>query len=104
MPQIPEDIEALNRKINVLKAKNAARNGREDKHTDLSRLSVGLRLGIELASGTVVGAAIGYMLDELFDFKFMMLLILTIFGGFAGMLNAYRYVKNLNAAEGEKRG
>lgn len=101
MSDIPEDIKALEEKIEALKTQKVQAEKTEDKHTEFSRLTTGLRMGVELASGTVVGAALGYVLDEIFDFKFIMLLIFTIFGGCAGMLNAYRYTKSLNAA-GEK--
>ena len=93
--EIPEDIKSLNEKISQLK-KSQSKEDRTDKHTDFSHMVRGMRMGVELASGTIVGAGIGYVLDEIFDFKFLMLLIFTILGGFAGMLNAYRYVKEIN--------
>lgn len=96
MDHIPNDIKALEEKISAMKEKKKQEEPIE-KHTGFSRVATGLRLGVELASGTVVGAALGYVLDELFDFKFLMLLIFTVFGGCAGMLNAYRYAKNINA-------
>lgn len=99
--EIPEDIKALNEKIE--KIKKTQQKEPTDKHSDFSHLYVGLRLGVELASGTIVGAAIGYLLDEVFDFKYIMLLIFTIFGGCAGMLNAYRYIKSINMDEEEGR-
>ncbi len=93
--EIPEDIKALNEKISQLK-KEQNKEDTIDKHTNFSHIARGMRMGVELASGTIVGAGMGYVLDEIFDFKFLMLLIFTILGGFAGMLNAYRYVKEIN--------
>lgn len=103
MADIPEDIKSLAEKIERIKTKKAASEP-EDKHSDLSRLSIGMKLGVELAAGTFVGVAIGYTLDEIFDFKFIMLLIFTLLGSFAGMLNAYRYAKNMEENDREKRG
>lgn len=100
--EIPEDIKELNEKIEKIK-KTQQQKEPTDKHSDFSHLYVGLRLGVELASGTIVGAAIGYLLDEVFDFKYIMLLIFTIFGGCAGMLNAYRYIKSINMDEEKGR-
>ncbi len=100
--QIPEDIKALDEKIAKAKLLKQQEEP-QSKHSDFSHLTMGLRLGVELASGTIVGAAIGYTLDEVFDFKYIMLLIFTIFGGCAGMLNAYRYIKSINTNE-EKEG
>lgn len=100
MSYIPNDIKALEEKISALNEKKKQEEPVE-KHTVFSRVATGLRLGVELASGTVVGAGLGYVLDELFDFKFLMLLIFTMFGGCAGMLNAYRYAKSINT-DGKK--
>lgn len=101
MPKnIPDDIKKMDEKIAKFK-KNMKQDPNADKEADVSGIFKGLRLGLEFASGTIIGAAIGYMLDELFDFQFIMLLIFTIFGGFAGMLNAYRYLKSLDENKGE---
>ncbi len=101
MQQIPEDIKTLEKKIAKIKNKTSEKENNENKHTNFSQIAIGLRLGVELASGTVIGAALGYMLNEIFDFKFVLLVIFTIFGGCAGMLNAYRYIKSLDK-DGEK--
>lgn len=96
--KIPEDIRHLEEQIKALKKQNGKKT--TEKAENVSQVFKGLRLGIEFASGTIVGAAIGYMLDELFDFQFIMLLIFTILGGFAGMLNAYRYIKSTDENKG----
>lgn len=95
---IPEDLKQMERRIAALK-KQYGKEDKDKKAEEASQLFVGLRLGVEFASGGIIGAAIGYMLDELFDFRFVMLLIFTILGGFAGMLNAYRYMKSLEKKE-----
>ena len=102
MQKIPSDLEEINRRISALKEKKENSTAKTDK-IEVNNIFMGLRLGVEIASGTIVGAAIGYMLDEIFDFKFILLLTLTVMGFFAGMLNAYRYVKQLDE-EAEKKG
>ncbi len=99
MPKgIPEDLKKIDERIAALK--HRYKNEETDKKAeDVSQIFIGLRLGIEFASGTIIGAAIGYILDELFDFQFIMLLIFTMLGGFAGLLNAYRYMKSLDKEE-----
>ena len=57
---------------------------------------MGLNIAIELVSGTFVGLSIGYILDELFDFDSIFLIIFTIMGGLAGLLNVTRYIKSSN--------
>jgi ATP synthase protein I len=57
--------------------------------------SQAMRICIELVSGVIVGASIGYILDEVFDFRFIFLLTFTILGGAAGIINVIRYVGNI---------
>ncbi len=95
MPKkVPEDIKEMERRISALKHQQNL-NDADKKEENIAGIFKGLRLGLEFASGTIVGAGIGYILDEVFDFQCVMLLIFTILGGFAGMLNAYRYMKSL---------
>lgn len=98
MQNVPEDIEDLNKRIEELKNKQ----NKNLEQTHYSKVFLGFQLGVEFASGPIVGAAIGYMLDDLFDTKSIIMLTLTVFGGFAGVLNAYRYVKNLDKLDEER--
>ena len=95
--KIPEDIKKMEERISALKQQKMA--DADEKAENVAGIFKGLRMGLEFASGTIVGAGMGYILDEMFDFQFVMLLIFTILGGFAGMLNAYRYLKNLDEHE-----
>ena len=96
MQKIPEDIKSIDERISKLK-KNYANRNREDKHTEFSHLAVGLQVAIEIVSASFVGAAIGYLMDKIFDFDFIFLVLLTILGGIAGFINVIRYVKQVNA-------
>jgi len=58
---------------------------------------MGLQIAIELVSGTIVGMGIGYLLDKIFAFNFIFLVLFTILGGVAGIINVVRYVKQVNA-------
>lgn len=93
MHESPRDIDEIEKKISVLKEKQ---NTEIKKHTNLSQGSMGLNIAIELVSGTFVGLSIGYILDELFDFDSIFLIIFTIMGGLAGLLNVTRYIKSSN--------
>lgn len=99
MALIPEDIKQIDRRIKKVKEKKGNKKKQPD---DFAKVSVGIQLGIEFLSGTFVGAAIGYMLDEVFDMKFLLLLIFTVLGSFAGVLNAYRYAEKLNIEENKE--
>ncbi len=99
MKKIPEDIKQMDKRIRKLKAKeNLARKGQQE--TDYSRASkIGFRIGTELISGVLVGGAIGYLLDKIFETRPILLIIFLFLGGIAGFLNVYRFVKSIENQE-----
>ncbi len=99
MKKIPEDIKQMDERIRKLKAKeNLARKGQQE--TDYSRASkIGFRIGTELISGVLVGGAIGYLLDKIFETRPILLIIFLFLGGIAGFLNVYRFVKSIENQE-----
>lgn len=90
MPQ-QDEIKALDEKIKKMKQKTIIG---VNKNTKISQTSKAINVVVELVSGVVVGFAIGYTLNEIFDFGKMFLIIFTILGGFAGMFNLSRYLNN----------
>jgi F0F1-type ATP synthase assembly protein I len=68
----------------------------DKKHTSVSLNTQAVRICIELISGVIVGSSIGYILDEVFDFRFILLLVFTILGGAAGITNAVRYIHSID--------
>lgn len=93
MSKMPDDIKEMNARI--LKAKKNIGIGShksENQNGFNSQVFLLFQLVIEIVSGTFVGAALGYILDDIFDFRYLFLLIFTIFGSFAGILNAHRYL------------
>ena len=65
-----------------------------------SGLAFGMRIGVEFASGTVVGFLMGFGIDKYFNTTPWFLLIFTLLGFCAGMLNVYRAVNNLDEGIG----
>lgn len=103
MQQIPDDIKEMKERIAAVKEKSAQQKAGKAKHTDFSQTSIALQVAIELVSGTFVGASIGYILDEVFDTKFIFLLIFIIFGSLAGLVNVARYLKKADADEKKEK-
>ncbi|MGV3279172.1 AtpZ/AtpI family protein [Rickettsiales bacterium LUAb2] len=50
-------------------------------------------IGLEFSSGIIVGVAIGWILDKIFNTAPIFIIILLFFGFVAGIINVYRYVK-----------
>lgn len=69
----------------------------------MSGLAFGMRIGLEFMSGTVVGFLMGWGLDTYFNATPWFLLIFTLLGFCAGMLNVYRSVNNIDEGIGINR-
>lgn len=93
MTQKPDDIKQLEKRIAELKRKEAAAR-KEQPESEYARASkAGFRVATELISAVIVGAAIGYLLDDWFGTKPWLMVAFLLTGGAAGMLNVYRFVQ-----------
>lgn len=94
MKRTPNDIKELEERIASLQSKEAEL--RKDKpESEINFASkAGFRISVELFSGVMVGAAIGYLLDEFLTSKPWMLILFMFLGGGAGILNVYRFAKD----------
>lgn len=94
MNKIPEDIKLIDERIKKLKAKEAIARKDNPQSEFAYATKTGMRVGTELVSGVIVGAALGYVLDRFFETKPLLLIIFLFLGGVAGFLNVYRFVKS----------
>jgi len=67
-------------------------------------MGLAFRLGTELVVATMIGALMGYAIDEYFDTKPWVLLVGLIFGGAAGCLTVYRTAMSLQSEEEDHNG
>lgn len=87
----PEDIKDINQRINDFKKTHlSSKHIPTEKQTDYSRTVTGFQISVELLSGVLIGAGIGYLLDDLFSTRPWLAAIFTILGGAAGVLNIYK--------------
>ena len=101
MKKIPDDLKSLEERINKQRAvEKAARKDRPESEFSYAT-KTGFRVGTELVSGVLVGAALGYFLDKLFDTQPVLLIVCLFFCGAAGFLNVYRFVKNEDRSKEE---
>lgn len=94
MKKIPDDIKQIEERIGKLKAAEAIARKDQTESEYAYAAKTGFRVGTELVSGVLVGAALGYFLDKVFATPPLLLIIFLFFGGAAGFLNVYRFVKN----------
>jgi len=90
--EIPKDIKEIDDRITAIKAKNINKVNKIPEKAEASPIVMVFQIAVEMVSGVFVGMGIGYILDEVFDFNYLFLLIFTIFGGMAGILNVSRYL------------
>lgn len=57
-----------------------------------SALSVGLRVGVEMVSALIVGAALGYWLDRWLHTSPLLLSVFVLLGGAGGVANVWRLI------------
>lgn len=100
MKKMPQDVKQINNRIKKLRSfeKRVQKDPTETKF--VYAYQIGTRIGTELVSGVLVGAGLGYILDKVFDTAPVLLILFLIFGGAAGFLNVYRFVKKEEARKG----
>lgn len=91
--QKPADFTDLENKIDSFKQKTKPEESQTSFGRSYSSSLMGFQLSVELLAGVLLGACIGYFLDLLFNTRPVILSILTILGGCAGVLNIYRSSK-----------
>ncbi len=89
----PDDIDALDKQIKKFKQKERLNKIDEQKEPEYSSAATGFQISTELLAGVAIGAAIGYVFDNVFNSAPWCLAIFTILGGVAGMLNIYKTFK-----------
>lgn len=102
MKKLPKDISELDARIQAAKSqKKSAVSHKYSKRALLVQNA--LQVSIEFVSPVFIGVCMGYMLDKWFDTRALFMLIMTIFGCVAGILNLYRTAqsieKNLDGSE-----
>jgi ATP synthase protein I len=65
-----------------------------------SGIAMGMRISVEFVAGVAVGVGIGWGLDHLLGTKPLLMVLFLLLGGGAGVMNAYRAAKGLDATVG----
>ena len=93
-------MSTLNKKKNLSKRIDIALAKKEYKQTfkNTDSLNIYYRVGTELLAGFLIGAGIGWTLDQWVNTTPLFLIIFFILGGVAGMYNLWRVLtgKGLN--------
>ncbi len=92
------DLEDLKTRLKIAKSKL---QNDETKKTDKKGIFLGnaFKLGTELVAAVVVGTIIGFILDNWFDTKPILIIVFFIFGAAAGMVNVFKAAKKMQKDE-----
>jgi F0F1-type ATP synthase assembly protein I len=86
---LEEDIHKFQRKTNVPKTTPEQSQG----------MRAALRMGLELASGVLVGAGVGILLDTWFGTSPILCIICFLLGAGGGFLTIYRTMQQMDGGE-----
>lgn len=94
-PDSGSSMQDFDRRLKAAKQKHEPKRSAENSPRDMSGVGVGLRIAVDLVAGVAVGVGIGWGLDNWLETKPWFLLLFTILGFCAGMLNVYRTARQL---------
>lgn len=94
-PDSGSSMQDLDRRLKAAKKKHEPKRPVGDSSRDMSGVGVGLRIAVDLVAGVAAGVGIGWYLDSVLETKPWLLLLFTIIGFCAGLLNVYRTARQL---------
>ncbi len=89
------DLEDFKTRLKIAKSK--LQNEESEKKGVF--LGNAFKLGTELIAAVIVGTIIGFILDNWFDTKPLLIIIFFLFGSAAGILNIFRAAKKMQKDE-----
>ena len=88
------DLEDLKTRLKIAKSKL-----QKDKTQNADKKGIFLgnafKLGTELVAAVIVGTIIGFILDNWFDTKPILIIVFFLFGAIAGIVNVIRAAKKM---------
>ncbi len=89
-----KNLKEISTRLEIAK-KKIKKNGRKKGDTNAASIGKALKISTELVAAVVVGTTIGYILDNWFDTKPLLIICFFIMGVTAGILNVFRAAKRI---------
>ena len=93
------DLEDLKTRLKIARSKLQNQNSEKANKKKGVFLGNAFKLGTELVAAVAVGTIIGFILDNWFDTKPLLIIIFFLFGSAAGILNIFRAAKKMQKDE-----
>tara|TARA_B100000945_G_scaffold262550_1_gene221123 strand:+ start:347 stop:634 length:288 start_codon:yes stop_codon:yes gene_type:complete len=92
------DLNDFKTRLKIAKAKLNDKNSEKNQKKGLF-LGNAFKLGTELVAAVIVGTIIGFILDNWFDTKPLLIIIFFLFGASAGIINVFRAAKKMQEGD-----
>ena len=103
MHKTPDDINEFEKRISRFKTKQK-KSAQSSKQSNASRaVANAFRIGTEFIAAVFAGLCFGYALDKFLGTKVIFMLVFSVFGCMAGMLNVYRSAKEMDKSIQEEK-
>ena len=79
-----------------MQKKNIKKGEEKNKGSNAASLGKALKISTELVAAVFVGSTIGFLLDNWFDTKPLLIICFFFIGVAAGILNVFRSAKKMN--------
>ena len=90
-----KDIKEISTRLKIAK-KNTKKNQQKNRGSNAASLGKALKISTELVSAVVVGSTIGFLLDNWFDTKPLLIICFFFMGVAAGILNVFKSAKRMH--------
>ena len=90
------DFEDIKTRLRIAKSKLQNKDSNKNKGIFLGNA---FKLGTELVAAVVVGTIIGFILDNWFDTKPILIILFFLFGAAAGINNVFKAAKRMQKEE-----
>ena len=93
------DLEDLKTRLKIARSKLQNQNLEKADKKKGDFLGNAFKLGTELVAAVAVGTIIGFILDNWFDTKPVLIIVFFLFGAAAGIMNVFRAAKKMQKQE-----
>jgi len=90
-----KNLKEISTRLKIAK-KKIKNNNQKNNVSNVASLGKALKISTELVAAVVVGSIIGFLLDNWFDTKPLLIICFFILGVVAGILNVFRSAKNMH--------
>ena len=93
------DLEDLKTRLKIARSKLQNQNSEKANKKKGVFFGNAFKLGTELVAAVVVGTIIGFILDNWFDTKPVLIIVFFLFGAAAGIMNVFKAAKRMQEQE-----